>query len=61
MTKNFNIFQDQTKDMPSYDERPARSSVDMDDTRLKARLPGMEKVPGRGIESPSRPRRGHDY
>jgi hypothetical protein len=60
MTKNFNIFEDKTKDMPSWDERSVRSSQDMSDTRSKAPPPGYEKLP-RDVQSPQRPRRGHDY
>jgi hypothetical protein len=61
MTKH-NIFEDQTTtDMPSYEERSARTSQDMTDTHKLAAPPGLQKVPFRGVENVIRPRRGHDY
>lgn len=61
MAKRDTIFENQTKDMPDWWEKPARTMLDSSETLNMAKLPGQQKLPGRAVESVERPRRGHGY
>jgi hypothetical protein len=55
------IFENQTKKMPDWWEKPARTALDASETLNLAKLPGSFKVPGRNVENIVRPRKGHAY
>lgn len=55
------IFEDQTKEMPDWWDKPARTMLEPSETLNMAKVPGSTKLPGRNVESVIRPRRGHGY
>ena len=59
--KRDSIFENQTKEMPDWWDKPARTALDQSETLNLARLPGSQKLPGRSVENVVRPRRGHGY
>lgn len=59
--KKDTIFECQTKEMPDWWEKPARTALDATETLNLAKLPGSYKVPGRNVENVVRSRRGHGY
>jgi hypothetical protein len=59
--KRDTIFENQTKEMPDWWDKPARTMLDPSETLAMAKVPGSIKLPGRNVENVIRSRRGHGY